>query len=62
MIFKRFSSHRRKPEFCTICEQEMLKSNFFSKNKYFRNALLEYIYISALVISFLLNKNLIHKV
>ena len=45
MIFKRFSSHRRKPEFCTICEQEMLKSNFFSKNKYFRNALLEYIYI-----------------
>ena len=31
MIFKRFSLHRKKPELCNICEQEMLKSNFFSK-------------------------------
>ena len=43
MIFKRFSFHRKKPELRNICEQEMLKSNFFSKNKNFRNALLEYI-------------------
>ena len=32
----------QKPELCYICEQEMLQSNFFSKNKHFRNALLEY--------------------
>ena len=38
----------------------MLKSNFFSKNKNFRNALLEY--ILTLVISLLLHNNLIHKV
>ena len=45
MIFKRFSLQRKKnPEFCYIGEQEMLKSNFFSKNKNFRNALLEYTY------------------
>ena len=43
-----------------ICEQEILKTNFFSKNKKFRNALLEY--IPALVISFLLYNNVIHKV
>ena len=30
-------------ELCNICESEMLKSNFFSKNK---NTLLEYIYNS----------------
>ena len=41
MIFKRFSLLSKKPELCNICEQEMLKSNFFSKNK---NALLEYTY------------------
>ena len=44
MIFKRFSLHRKKPQLCIICEQEMLKSNFFSKNKNFRSALFEYIY------------------
>ena len=47
MIFEKFSLHRKKPELCNICEQEMLKSNFFSKNKNFRNALfslLKYIY------------------
>ena len=33
MIFKRFSLQRKKPELCNICEQEMLKSNFFSKKK-----------------------------
>ena len=38
----------------------MLKSNFLSKNKNFRNALLEY--ILTLVISFLPHNNLIHKV
>ena len=38
----------------------MLKSNFFSKNKNFRNTLFEY--IPALVISFLLHNNLIRKV
>ena len=32
MIFKRFSLQRKKRELCYICEQEMLKSNFFSKN------------------------------
>ena len=40
----------------------MHKSNFFSKNQNFRKALLEYIYIPALVISFLLHNNLSHKV
>ena len=44
MIFKRFSLQKKKIRFCNICEQEMLKSNFFSENKKFRNALLEYIY------------------
>ena len=44
MIFKRFSLHSKKPELCNICEQETLKNNFFSKNKNFQNALLEYIY------------------
>ena len=38
----------------------MLISNFFSKNKNFRNALLEQ--IPALVISFLLHNTLIHKI
>ena len=38
----------------------MLKSNFFSKNKNFRNSILEY--MQTLVISFLLHNNLIHKV
>ena len=38
----------------------MLKSNFFSKNKNFRNALLEY--TPALVISMLIHNTLIHKV
>ena len=33
MIFKRFSLQRKKPELCIICEQEMLKGNFFIKNK-----------------------------
>ena len=37
MIFKIFSLHRKKPELCNICEQDMLKSNSFSKNKNFRN-------------------------
>ena len=60
MIFKTFSLQRKKPELCYICEQEMLKSNFFNKNKNFRKALLEY--IPALVISFLLHNNLIPKV
>ena len=63
MIFEKFSLHRKKPELCNICEQEMLKSNFFSKNKNFRNALFSLeIYILALVTSFLLHNNLIHKV
>ena len=35
MIFKRFSLQRKKSKLCYICEQEMLKSNFFSKNKNF---------------------------
>ena len=30
MIFKRSSLHRKKPELCNICEQKMLKNNFFS--------------------------------
>ena len=51
MIFKRFSLPRKKPKLCNTCEQEMLNSNFFSKN-----------FCSALVISFLLHNNLIHKV
>ena len=38
----------------------MVKSDFFSKKKTFRNALSEY--IPALVISFLLHNNLIRKV
>ena len=38
-----FTSEKKKPELCYICEREMLQSNFFSKNKNFRNALLEYI-------------------
>ena len=44
MIFKRSSFYRKKPELRNICEQKMLKSNFFSKNKNFRNVLFEYIY------------------
>ena len=60
IIFKRFSLQRKNPELCYVCEQEMLKSNFFSKKKNFRNTLLEY--IAALVIWFLLPNNLIHKV
>ena len=44
MILKKFSVHERKPELCNICEQEMLKSNFFRKTKNFRNALFDYIY------------------
>ena len=60
MIFKRLSLQRKRPELCYICEQEMLKSNFFSKNKNFRNALLGY--ILALVISFIVHNKLIHKV
>ena len=60
MIFKRLSLQRKRPELCYICEQEVLKSNFFSKNKNFRNALLEY--IPALVISFIVHNKLIHKV
>ena len=59
-IFKRFSLQRKKTELCYIREQEMLKSNFFSKNKNFRNVLVEY--IPALVISFLLHNSLIQKV
>ena len=35
MIFKRFSLQKKTPERCIICEQEMRKSNFFSKNKNF---------------------------
>ena len=27
MIFKRLSLHRKKPELCNICEQEMLKAS-----------------------------------
>ena len=42
MIFERFSLQRKKPELCNI--YEMLKSNFFSKNKNFRNTLFKYIY------------------
>ena len=38
----------------------MLKSNFFSKNKNVRSALLEY--ISVMIISFLLRNNLIYRV
>ena len=41
MIFNRFSLHRKKAELCNIYKQEMLKSNFFSKNKNFRNHFLE---------------------
>ena len=58
MIFKRLQ--RKKTKLCYICEQEMLKSNFFSKNRSSWNALLEY--IPALVIWFLRHNNLIHKV
>ena len=61
MIF-RFSFHRKKSELLkkdlNICEQEMLKSNFFSKKK---NTLLN-TYQSWLVILFLLHNILIHKV
>ena len=39
---KGFTS-QKKPELCNICEQEMRKSNFFNKNKTFRNVLSEYI-------------------
>ena len=60
MIFKGFSRQRKKPELWYICEQEMLKSNFFSRNKNFWNAFFEY--ILALVILFSLHTNLIHKV
>ena len=54
LIF-RFSLHRKKPELSNICEQEMLKSNFFSKDKNTQK-------YSALAISFLLRDHLIHKV
>ena len=57
---KDFHFREKKPELCYICEQRRFKSNFFSKNKNFWNALLEY--IPALVILFLLHNNLIHKV
>ena len=61
MIF-RFSFHRKKSELLkkdlNICEQEMLKSNFFGKKK---NTLLN-TYQSWLVILFLLHNILIHKV
>ena len=58
MIFW-FSFHKKKKsDFCNICEQEKLKSNFCSKNK---NTLLEYI-LALVIISFLLHNNLIHKV
>ena len=60
MIFKRFSLQRKKTEFCYVCEQAMLKSNFFSRHKNFGKAVFEY--IPALVVSFLLHNNLIHKV
>ena len=60
MIFKRFSLQRQKSELCYICQQEMLKSNFFSKNKSFRNSLLEYIHWPWLFHSYY--NNLIHKV
>ena len=60
MIFKRFQFREKKPELCYICEQEILKSNFFSENKNFRNAVLEY--VPTLLISFLLHSNLIYKV
>ena len=43
MIFKRFYLQRKKSELCNICEQEMLDSNFFNKNKNFRNAIFEYL-------------------
>ena len=54
LIF-RFSLPRKKPELGNICEQEMLESNFFSKDKNAQK-------YSALAISFLLRDNLIHKV
>ena len=60
MIFKRFSLHRKKPELCNICEQEMLKSNFFSKKNFFET--LVWNTYTGLVVSFLLQNNLIHKV
>ena len=48
MIFKRFSFHRKKPELCNICKQEMLKNNFYSKDKIllkpFSKGLFEYTY------------------
>ena len=56
-IFKRFSLQRKKTELCYICEQEILISNFFSKNKNFLNALLDYI-----PITYQIHNNLIHKV
>ena len=61
MIFKRFALHRKKHELCDICEQEMLKSNFFSKKQKFSKRSFG-IYIWALVVLFLLRNNLIHKV
>ena len=56
MIFKRFSLHRKKTEICNICEQEILKSNFFSKKQKFSKRSFS-IYILTLVISFLLHNN-----
>ena len=44
MIFKRFYLQRKKSELCNICEQEMLDSDSFNKNKNFRNAIFEYLY------------------
>ena len=38
MIFKRFSLQKKNPEFSDICEQEILKINFFNNNKNFQNA------------------------
>ena len=52
MVFKRFSLQRKEPEFCYSCEKEILKSNFFSKNKNFRNAVLKYTYWSWLFYSY----------
>ena len=43
-LLKAVSLNRKKTELCIICDQEMLKSNFFGKNKNFGNALLDYIY------------------
>ena len=44
MIFKRFSLQRKNPKLCNICEQEMLQSNFLSKNKNFVRPWLFYSY------------------